>query len=160
MNNIIIGKIVNTFGIKGELKVVSDFEMADRAFKKGNKIEIKNQTYTITNSRFHHHNYLIEINNIKDINDVTHLIGNKISINKDELKLNDNEYLMCELYGYSVYNEDKLIGSVEEVTINKVNPLIKVNGHLIPINKNFIKEVNAKEKTIKCQNIDELIKEV
>ena len=36
--NIVIGKIVNTFGIKGELKIVSNFEMANRAFKKGKKI--------------------------------------------------------------------------------------------------------------------------
>ena len=66
--NIVIGKIVNTFGIKGELKIVSNFEMANRAFKKGNKIIINNKERLITNSRFHHHNYLIEIDNIKDIN--------------------------------------------------------------------------------------------
>ena len=39
--NIVIGKIVNTFGIKGELKIVSNFEMANRAFKKGNKISYR-----------------------------------------------------------------------------------------------------------------------
>ena len=55
--NIVIGKIVNTFGIKGELKIVSNFEMANRAFKKGNKIIINNKERLITNSRFHHHNY-------------------------------------------------------------------------------------------------------
>ena len=67
--NIVIGKIVNTFGIKGELKIVSNFEMASRAFKKGNKIIINNKERLITNSRFHHHNYLVEIDNIKDIKD-------------------------------------------------------------------------------------------
>ena len=40
--NIVIGKIVNTFGIKGELKIVSNFEMANRALKKGNRIIINN----------------------------------------------------------------------------------------------------------------------
>ena len=42
LDKIYIGKIVNTFGIKGELKIVSNFEMANRAFKKGNKIIINN----------------------------------------------------------------------------------------------------------------------
>ena len=65
--NIVIGKIVNTFGIKGELKIVSNFEMANRAFKKGNKIIINNKERLITNSRFHHHNYLVEIDNIKNL---------------------------------------------------------------------------------------------
>jgi len=35
MNNYIeVGKIINTFGIKGELKVVSDFEFKDQVFAK------------------------------------------------------------------------------------------------------------------------------
>lgn len=157
--NIVIGKIVNTFGIKGELKIVSNFEMANRAFKKGNKIIINNKERFITNSRFHHHNYLVEIDNIKDINEVTYLIGAKVSINKDELKLEENEYLMCELNGYTLYNEDKCIGNVDEVVINEVNPLIKVNGHYIPLQKNFIKKVDTNNQKIICQNIDELVKE-
>lgn len=157
--NIVIGKIVNTFGIKGELKIVSNFEMASRAFKKGNKIIINNKERLITNSRFHHHNYLVEIDNIKDINEVTYLIGAKVSINKDELKLKENEYLMCELNGYTLYNGDKCIGNVDEVVINEINPLIKVNGHFIPLQKNFIKKVDVNNKKIICQNIDELVKE-
>lgn len=157
--NIVIGKIVNTFGIKGELKIVSNFEMANRAFKKGNKIIINNKERLITNSRFHHYNYLVEIDNIKNINEVTYLIGAKVSINKDELKLEENEYLMCELDGYDVHNGDKYVGNVEEVVINEVNPLIKVNGYYIPLQKNFIKKVDVNNKKIICQNIDELVKE-
>lgn len=160
MNNIVIGKIVNTFGIKGELKIVSNFEMADRAFKKGNKIIINNKEHVITNERFHHHNYLIQIDDIKDINSVTYLIGASVSINRDELKLDDNEYLMCELKGYVLYNSDSEVGKVEEVIINDVNPLIKVKGHYIPLHKNFIKKVDTINKKIICQNIEELMKEV
>lgn len=160
MNNIVIGRIVNTFGIKGELKIVSNFEMAERAFKKGNKIIINNKEHIITNVRFHHHNYLIQIDNIKDINMVTYLIGAKVSINRSELNLRDNEYLMCELEGYTLYNNDCEIGKVEEVNINKVNPLIKINGRYIPLHNNFIKKVDTTNRIIICQNIDELIKEV
>ena len=32
---ILIGKIVQTHGIKGELRIRSNFEMKDRVFKKG-----------------------------------------------------------------------------------------------------------------------------
>ena len=99
------------------------------------------------------------VENIKDINEVTYLIGAKVSINKDELKLEENEYLICELDGYDVYNGDKYVGNVEEVVINEVNPLIKVNGHYIPLQKNFIKKVDVNNKKIICQNIDELVKE-
>ena len=41
MNEMIyIGKTVSTFGIKGELKVISDFEKCDKAYKIGNKIPV------------------------------------------------------------------------------------------------------------------------
>ena len=39
---IIIGKTVSTHGIKGELKVISDFEYTDKAYVIGNKILINN----------------------------------------------------------------------------------------------------------------------
>ena len=35
MKYIIIGKIVNTHGIKGELRILSDFKYKDKIFKKG-----------------------------------------------------------------------------------------------------------------------------
>ena len=35
MEYVKIGKIVNTHGIKGELRIRSDFEYKDRVFKKG-----------------------------------------------------------------------------------------------------------------------------
>ena len=45
LEKIYIGKIVNTFGIKGELKIVSKFEMPDRVFKVHNQIIIKDKNY-------------------------------------------------------------------------------------------------------------------
>ena len=41
-NYIVIGKIINTFGIKGELKISSNFEYSDRVFKHGVEIFIGN----------------------------------------------------------------------------------------------------------------------
>ena len=35
-----IGKIVNTHGIKGELRILSDFEFKDKVFKKGVKVYV------------------------------------------------------------------------------------------------------------------------
>ena len=35
MEYVLIGKIVNTHGIKGELRIKSDFLMKERVFKKG-----------------------------------------------------------------------------------------------------------------------------
>ena len=55
MNEMIyIGKTVSTFGIKGELKVISDFEYCDKAYKVGNKVLINNiEHIMLPFSRFH-----------------------------------------------------------------------------------------------------------
>ena len=58
MTNICVGKIVNTFGIKGELKLASEFDMPERVFTPGNMIIINNVNHQITNARFHKEHYL------------------------------------------------------------------------------------------------------
>ena len=47
MEKIYIGKITSTHGIKGELKIKSNFEFKDKVFKVGNKLLIDNKLYEI-----------------------------------------------------------------------------------------------------------------
>ena len=42
-----IGKYVNTHGIKGEIRILSDFSRKDLIFKKGFKIYIKDNEFVI-----------------------------------------------------------------------------------------------------------------
>ena len=148
-----VGKIVNTFGIRGELKVVSRFEMADKVFIKGKKIYINNISYIITNVRYHHYNYLIELNNIKDINEINFLIGKDIYLNKEDLNLLENEYLISELINYKVVDHDELIGTITDYDENKINPLIKVNNKFyIPIKGDFIEKVDKEKHIVYVHN--------
>ncbi|MDD4705866.1 MAG: ribosome maturation factor RimM [Bacilli bacterium] len=152
-----IGKIVNTFGIKGMLKVNSTFEMKEKAFVKNNKIIINDNFYLITESKFHKNNYLIEINNIKDINLVLNFVNQDVYINRKELKLSDNEYLNNDLLDLEVYDKDNLIGKVTDF-ISGINPLIKVNNQFyIPLKSDFIININFKNKIIKCHNLKGLM---
>lgn len=153
-----VGKIVNTFGIKGELKVVSSFEAADRVFMVNNLIYIKDVAYKISGVRFHKNNYLVEVNGIKDINLIEYLIGNDIYFDMDDLNLTCDEYLISELIDYEVYSDDKLIGKVTDYDDNKINPLIKVNNKFyIPLKGNFVKNVDKDKKIIYTTLIDGLM---
>ena len=53
MDLVYVGKIVNTHGIKGELRIKSDFERKELVFKIGNKIIIENVEHIIRTYRFH-----------------------------------------------------------------------------------------------------------
>lgn len=158
MEKILIGNITGAFGIKGELKVLSDFEMPEKAFKKNNLIYLNNDKHIITGVRFHKNKYLLEIDNLKDINLIEQFRGSKVYIDYETLSLTSDEYLLIELLNLDVYNEDKLVGKVTGISNNKQNVLIKVNNKFyIPLKGNFIKTVNKNEKKIYCQNLEGLI---
>ena len=157
MEKIYIGKIVNTFGIKGELKIVSKFEMPDRVFKVHNQIIIKDKNYEITGVRFHKNNYLVELNNIKDINDIEYLIGNDVYFAKEDLNLLDEEYLISELVNYKVVSNNAEIGVITDDDDNKINPLIKVNNKVyIPL-KGFYEKIDKLNKKIYVKDISGLM---
>lgn len=154
MELIYVGKIVNTFGIKGELKIVSRFEMAKRVFVKGNHLIINKTNYEITNVRFHKNNYLVELNNIKDINKIEYLINEEVYFAKKNLNLTANEYLIEELLNYKVVSNNEEVGVVTSYDDNKINPLIKVNDRFyIPIKGNFILNVDKTNKVITVSDI-------
>lgn len=154
MELIYVGKIVNTFGIKGELKIVSRFEMAKRVFVKGNHLIINKTNYEITNVRYHKNNYLVELNNIKDINKIEYLINEEVYFAKENLNLTASEYLIEELLNYKVVSNNEEIGVVTSYDDNKINPLIKVNDRFyIPIKGNFILNVDKTNKVITVSDI-------
>ena len=158
MKLIYVGKIVNTFGIKGELKIVSHFEMAEKVFKAGNIIRINNIDFKITNARYHKNNYLLELNNIKDINQIEYLKDFDVYFNEQDLHLKDNEYLISELIDYEVFNNGELIGKVTDYDDNRINPLIKVNNKFyIPLKGSFIKDIDKINKKIYTQDLEGLM---
>ena len=115
MNNFIcVGKIINTFGIKGELKIVSDFEYKDRIFKQDIPIyigELKIKELVSTH-RVHKNYDLVMLQNYNNINDVLKYKGNKIYIQKSDLELKNGEYLYQDLIGMKVFANNKEIGVV------------------------------------------------
>ncbi len=158
MEYINVGKIVNTFGLKGELKIVTRFEMPDKVFVVGNNLYINRIAYKITNVRFHHHNYLVVVNNLKDINEVEYLINQDVFFNKEDLNLNDDEYIISELIDYEVRDNNNYIGKVTDYDDNSINPLIKVNDKFyIPIKANYIIKVNKLNKVIYVKDVEGLM---
>ena len=157
MEKILLGTITGAFGLKGELKVLSDFEIPDKAFKINNQIYLNEEEHLITNVRFHKNKYLIQIDNIKDINLLKDYRNYKVYIKYSSLNLESHEYLLKDLINLDVYNKEELIGKVTNVSLNKNNPLINVNNRFyIPLKSDFITNINIKDKKIIGNNLEEL----
>lgn len=159
---IYIGKIVGTHGIKGELKIISDFERKDLIFKTGLFIYIdKEYNKTLINSYRQHKNYdMVTINNLNNINDVLKYKGKEVYINRNELTLNDDEYLYADFIGMEVYNQNDIIGIVTDYLNNNGNYLLEIKSKkiiYIPINNNFIDKVDLKDNKVYLKNIEGLI---
>ncbi len=159
-NKIYIGKITTTHGIKGELKVISDFEKKDRVLKPGFKIIINNNEHVITKSHIHKNNYLITIDNINDINLVENFRNSEIYIFRSNLNLKPNEYLLSDLISFEVFDKEDYIGTVENIASNSANNLLVIKGDklfYIPFIEVYIKNVDIANKKIDTLNGKELI---
>lgn len=144
----LVGKIIGTHGIKGELKVKSDSSF--ERFVKGNKLYIrkdgKDVPIVISSARVHKGNHLITINEITDINLVLGYVGCEIYTTHGDDGLSDDEFYIEDLVGLIVQTEEK-----EEV--GKV-----VDVREVP--QGFILEIDRKGKTVLIPFVNEFVKEV
>ena len=156
MKFIYIGRIVNTHGIKGELRILSDFKYKDKVFKKDFKFYIgKDKEELIVNTYRHHKVFdMVTFNGFNDINEVLKLKGKNVYIDNDDLDL-DGEIYIDNLIGYKVMVGDKDIGVVTDVMHMKANDILKVDKVLIPYVKEFI--IKIEDNTIYVKDVGGLL---
>ena len=160
MNYLYIGKLVNTHGIKGEVRLLSKFRYKDKVFVKGFKVYVgkDKEEFEIEKYRVHKNFDMLVFKDNYDINKVEYLKGSLVYINKNDLNLDDNTFLSIDLIGFNVIIDNKNIGIIKEVLDTPANEVLVLdNNVMIPYVKEFIDNINIKEKTITIKNIKGLI---
>ncbi len=118
-NNLIwLGTIVNTHGIKGEVRILSNSNDIDDRFKSGSIIKYikNNKVYDliIKSSRKHKNFILVFFENINNINDIEWIKGTKIYCLKE--KLLEDEYYLSDLINKKVFDQNNnFIGIVDSI---------------------------------------------
>ncbi len=139
-----IGKLVNTHGIKGEVKIISDFKYKNIIFKKGSTIYIDDNKYIINSYRKHQKFDMITLMGINNINEAIFLKGKSVYIKKEDYEFEGP--LNEDLYGKKVYDKDKYIGVLKDIQKNVNQELLIVENndktYLIPYVDEFVKEIN------------------
>ena len=158
MEKVYIGKIVSTHGIKGELRILSDFQFKDKVFKIGNSLIIDDKEYTIKSYRVHKNFDMVTLDDYKDINEVLFLLKKKVYFYKDKLELSDEEILDSDLLEYKVMTKDGKEGIIKDIFYasesNKIIRCLFDKEVLIPVNSPMIKEINKKDKIIVVELIE------
>jgi 16S rRNA processing protein RimM len=146
MKYIYVGKIVNTHGIKGEVRILSNFKYKDLVFKKGMSLYIGEEKIkeVIASHRVHKNFDLVMLEEYNNINDVLKYKGLNIYINSEDLKKINDKITSYDLIGYKVFMNDKYIGTVDSVIETKANDVLVI--------------LDENKKRILIPNVSELIK--
>ena len=153
-----LGQIVNTFGIKGFVKIVpytediSRFEQLDKVFlvKNNNKTE-----YEIEDVKYHKNFVLIKFKNVNTAQDAESLRNYYIQVKRETLgEPEEGTYYIADLLGLEVYSDDgKFLGILDDIYNTGSNDIYVVkekNGKqiLLPAISDVIKEINITDKKI------------
>ncbi len=160
MDYVLIGKLVNTHGIKGEVRIISDFEEKSRVFVSGNHLYIggNKEKVTIKSYRPHKNFDMCVFLEYDYINDVLKFKGKNVYVTRESLCLERGEYIDDDLIGMVAYYSDKVIGKVEDIINNNGYKLLLVNGKYIPyVKSEFIDKVDLDKKTIYFKNLEGII---
>ncbi len=147
-----IGKIVSTHGIKGELKIISEFPYKDKVFIIGNNLYIDNNIYEIKSYR-HHKNYeMVTLNDYTNINEVLFLLQKNVYFKKEDLHLTEKEILDEDLITYKVLTNKGKKGIIKEIFLasptNKILRILLDKEVLIPFNSPQILKIDKDKKEL------------
>ena len=153
-----IGHIVNTFGIKGEVKVVpftDDINRFDDLEKVYVKTKKESKLYKVENARYHKNMVLLKFEGINNPEDAESLKNSFLEVDReDAIPLEEGTYFIVDLIGLDVYTDDgKLLGKVEDIYNTGANDIYVVKDELgkqllLPAISDVIKEINLEEKKI------------
>ena len=168
MNYFNVGKIVNTQGLQGEMRVLSVTDFADDRFKKGNHLALfdpKDQyvmDVEIASHRKKKNFDIIKFKGMNHINDIEKYRDYTLKVAQDDLSdLGEDEFYYHEIIGLDVYEGDKLLGSVKEILQPGANDVWVVSRKgkkdlLLPYIPSVVLDVNLPAGRIEVELLEGL----
>lgn len=153
-----VGQIVNTFGIKGDVKVKPFTDDVER-FEELKKVYIckkeKLEEVEIEQVKYHKDMVLLKLKGIDNMNEAEKLKGLYLKIDrKNAKKLPKDTYFIADLLGLEVYSdENEYLGKVDDIFPTGANDVYVVkdeNGKqlLLPGTSEVIKEIDLEKEKI------------
>lgn len=165
--NLEIGQIVNTFGIKGFVKVnpfvddISRFDDLEKVYIKRNK-ELKEMQ--VEEVKYHKNMVLVKFKGIDRVEEAELLRNSYLEVDRENaIELQEGEYFIVDLLGLNVFADDgRELGKLEDIFNTGSNDIYVVRTEdgkqlLLPAISEVIKEINLKESKIVVHLIEGLI---
>lgn len=158
-----VGQIINTHGLKGELKV---HPLTDdiRRFRQLKKVYINGEERIISWCKFQNDKVILKIEGIDSIEDAMKYRNKYLEVSReDAIKLPEGRYFIADLIGCNVYDElGEDLGTLFDVIQTKSNDVYWVKGKkelLVPVLKTIVVNVDIEEREIVIKPVKEWMSE-
>lgn len=168
-----VGKIVNTHGVRGEVRVMSRTDFPEQRYAKGNELGLfmpksKEPLMLVVKSHRQHKNFdLLTFEEHPSINDVEKYRDGILKVEADQLneaeELEEHEFYYYEITGCAVYTVDgEEVGTVVEILETGANDVWGVKAssgkmHYIPYIEDVVKEIDVEEKKVIIDPLEGLL---
>ena len=158
-----IGKFEGVHGLKGEIKLRTDFKYVDRVFKRSfsffvgdSKTQLSLKTY-----RKFKNKYLVSFDKRENIDAIKDFINKKVYVRKSDLHLESYQYVHEDLFYKDCFFNDINMGQITNIVdAGSGNYICYINGNsevIIPLNDHFIDKIE--DDKIYFKNVEGLIDE-
>lgn len=171
----LVGKIVNTQALRGEVRVMATTDFPEERFKIGATLAIFNgnklvETVEVDGHRLHKNFNLLHFKGKDNINDVEKFKGFDLKVAGTERgadELDENEFYYDDIIGLEVYTTDEIyLGKVREITSLPSNDVWAIQRPnkgkdiLIPYIEDIVLEIDLSGNRVVIEPMDGLIEDV
>lgn len=148
------GKIINTHGIKGEVKIEPwadspDFLLGFKTFY------IDGSPVRVISQRVHQRFVIAKLGGTDDMNSAERLKNKIVYIDRDDAPLSEGEYFISDLVGFYAFDEAGAeLGKVTEILTRPGGDVLVIDGNreiLVPLIPEFVvgRDMEAERLTIR-----------
>lgn len=165
-----VGKIVNTHGIRGELKIVPLTDFPEERFAQGAKLTFVHPEdgrmlpVVVDAARDHKNMYIVKFHGFDNINDVEKYKGWMLKVEEQfQTELEDDEFYYHEIIGCQAFTEEgELLGVIAEILSPGANDVWVIERPqakplLVPYIDDVVLEVNIEEKRVVIRLLEGLL---
>lgn len=153
------GRIVNTHGVSGELKIEVWLESPE-LLKGFRRLYLNGEEKKLLSARVHKQFVIARLEGVDDLNAAMALKGRTVEILRADAHLKDGEFFVQDILGFTVMDEEgREVGKLVDAEETPASMLYVVRGereHLIPAVKEFILGIDAATETIRVHMIEGL----
>lgn len=154
-----IGEIVNTHGLKGEMKVIP---LTDdmRRFDLLDSVIIQDKEYDVLSVKYQKDRVILKLNGIESIEEAEKFKKKYITIPREKaIELPEDTYFIADLIGCKVLDTNGFeYGTIYDVLQTGSNDVYWVKGNkevLVPVLKEIVLDINVNDQIIVIKPVSE-----